>query len=145
MVTSDKSNTYNSINEVGVESPNNCDSTLCVGNTNSVSNSTIPISLLLQYHTAGIRKQVPLKQDSQTANVYDSLITQGELNQYKEAEGKPIRIIHKNPNFWTEARLIAEQHRFYNVATTFGITDLKDSKGRILYLYGVDIDTEASV
>ena len=73
-----------------------------------------------------------------------ALITQGELNQYKKIEGKPIRIIHKNPNFWTEARLIAEQHRFYNVATTFGITDLKDSKGRILYLDGVDIDTEAA-
>jgi hypothetical protein len=27
------------------------------------------------------------------------------------------------------------------VATTFGLTDLKDSKGRSLYLYGVDIDS----
>ena len=32
-------------------------------------------------------------------------------------------------------------HLFSNVATTFGPTDLKDSKGRTLYLYGVDIDT----
>ncbi|MGB6593892.1 MAG: hypothetical protein WBE68_20535 [Candidatus Nitrosopolaris sp.] len=33
-------------------------------------------------------------------------------------------------------------HLFYNVATTFGLTDLKDSKGRPLYLYGVDVDTK---
>jgi hypothetical protein len=35
-----------------------------------------------------------------------------------------------------------KSHLFYNVATTFGLTDLKDSKGRSLYLYGVDIDSK---
>jgi hypothetical protein len=144
MVTPDKNNTDNCTKGISKEGLNDLDSTLCVGNTSSANNGTIPISLLLQYHTAGIRKLVPLNQDSQTANVYDSLITQEELNQYKEAEGKPVRIIHKKPNFWTEARLIAEQLRFHNVASTFGITDLYDSKGRTLYLYGVDVDTEAA-
>ena len=33
-------------------------------------------------------------------------------------------------------------HLFYSVATTFGLSDFKDSKGRPLYLYGVDVDTK---
>ena len=33
-----------------------------------------------------------------------------------------------------------KSHLFYNIATTFGLTDLKDSKDRPLYPYGVDID-----
>jgi hypothetical protein len=38
--------------------------------------------------------------------------------------------------------LLKNSHLFCNVATTFGLTDLKDSKGRTLYLYGVDIDSK---
>jgi hypothetical protein len=39
-------------------------------------------------------------------------------------------------------RLKEKSHLFYNIATTFGLTDLKDSKDRALYLYGVDVDTK---
>jgi len=61
---------------------------------------------------------------------------------FPSAEGKPVRIIYENPIFWTEERLQEKSHLFHNVATTFGVTDLKDSKGRTLYLYGVDIDSK---
>ena len=111
MVTSDKSNTYNSINEVGVESPNNCDSTLCVGNTNSVSNSTIPSPIIASVSYCGYQEAGTIKAGFSDCKCLRYLITQGELNQYKESEGKPIRIINKNPNFWTEARLIAEEQK----------------------------------
>jgi hypothetical protein len=33
---------------------------------------------------------------------------------------------HQKPNFWTEARLKEKSHLFCNVATTFGLTDLKE-------------------
>ena len=69
------------------------------------------------------------------------MISEHEIKQFPSAEGKPVRIIYENPNFWTEKRLQEKSHLFYNVATTFGLTDLKDSKGRVLYLYGVDIDS----
>jgi hypothetical protein len=74
MVTPDKSNTHDCINRVGEESANNLDSALSISNTSFVDNSIIPISTLIQLHNAGIRKLVPLMQDSQTANVYNSLI-----------------------------------------------------------------------
>jgi len=86
---------------------------------------------------------VPLFADSKRANVYsDKFITEEELKKFPSAEGKPVRIIHQNPCFWTETRLQQNSHLFHNVATTFGLTDLKDSRGRTLYLYGVDIDTK---
>ena len=80
--------------------------------------------------------------DSKRANVYDNLITEYEISKFLSAEGKPVRIIYENVNFWTENTTCRKMsHLFSNVATTFGPTDLKDSKGRTLYLYGVDIDT----
>ena len=90
---------------------------------------------------AGFRKLIPLFEDSGRANVYDNLVSEKELKQFPSAEGKPVRIIYENPTFWTEERLREKSYLFYNVATTFGLTDLKDSKGRVLYLYGVDIDS----
>lgn len=85
---------------------------------------------------------MPLLSDSKIPNVYDHLITDEEIKAFPSAEGKPVRIIHQNPNFWTEVRLKEKSHLFYNVATTFGLTDIRDSKGNPLYLYGVDVDTK---
>jgi hypothetical protein len=106
------------------------------------TNQTIGTSVLIQLYNDGFRKLVPLLPDSKRANVYDHLITEEEIKAFPSAEGKPVGIIHQNPNFWTETRLKEVSHLFYNVATTFGLTDLKDSKGRPLYLYGVDVDTK---
>jgi len=100
---------------------------------------TISSDVLFQLYTAGFRKLIPLLPDSSTPNVYDHLITDEEF-RFPYAEGKPFRVI-QSPNFWTEARLKEKSHLFYNVATTFGLSDLKDSKGRALYLYGVDVDS----
>jgi hypothetical protein len=102
---------------------------------------TISLDILIQRYNAGFRKLVPLLPDSKIPNVHDHLITEEEIKAFPSAEGKPIRIIYQNPNFWTEARMKEKSHLFYNVATTFGLTDLKDSKGRSLYQYGVDIDS----
>ena len=101
-----------------------------------------PATLVQLFH-AGFRKMVPLSIDSKRANVYSGkFITEEEIKQFPSAEGKPVRIIHQNPNFWSETRLQEKADLFHNVATTFGLTDLKDSKGRALYLYGVDVDTK---
>lgn len=105
------------------------------------SNKAIPSDVLIQLHKDGFRKLIPLMVDPKRANVYDHLITEEEIKTFPSAEDKPVRIIHQNPDFWTETRLKKQSHLFYNVATTFGVTDLKDSKGRMLYLYGVDIDS----
>jgi hypothetical protein len=110
-------------------------------NTTTEKTNTIPISVIIQLYNAGFRKLVPLLHDSKRANVYDHLITDQEIKTFPSAEGKPVRIIYQNPNFWTEKRFQYKHYLFYNVATTFGLTDLKDSKGRPVYLYGVDVDT----
>ena len=109
-------------------------------NDNS-NRKAIPADVLIQLHNAGFRKLVPLMGDSKRANVYDHLITEEEIKLFPFAEGKPIRIINQNANFWTETRLQEKVYLFYNVATTFGLTDLNDSKDRPLYLYGVDVDS----
>jgi hypothetical protein len=101
---------------------------------------TISFDVLFQLYTAGFRKLIPLLPDSRIPNVYDNLITDEEFRS-AYAEGRPARVIYQNPNFWSEARLKEKSHLFYKVATTFGLTDLKDSKGRALYLYGVDVDS----
>ena len=115
-----------------------------VENANNISKNskTIRVQTLIQLYKAGFRKLIPLSEDSRRANVYNNLISEQEIRQFSSAEGKPVRIIYENVNFWTEIRLQEKSHLFYNVATTFGVTDLKDSKGRTLYLYGVDIDSK---
>jgi hypothetical protein len=109
-------------------------------NTNATT-KTVSSDDIIQLYNAGFRKVVPLLPDSKIPNVHDHLISEEEIKMFPSAEGKPVRIIYQKPNFWTEARLKEKSHLFGNVATTFGITDLKDSKGRSLYLYGVDVDT----
>jgi hypothetical protein len=101
---------------------------------------TISYDVLFQLYTAGFRKLIPLLPAGSIPNVYDRLITDEECRS-PYAERNPFRFIYQNPNFWTEARLKEKSHLFYKVATTFGLTDLKDSEGRPLYLYGVDIDS----
>ena len=111
--------------------------------TNVENSKTIPVQVLIQHFRAGFRKMVPLFADSIRANVYsDNFISKEEIKQLPLSEGKPVRIIHQDPIFWTESRLQEKAHLFHNVATTLGLTDLKDSKGRSLYLYGVDVDTK---
>ena len=103
------------------------------------NSETIPADHLIQLYNAGFRKLIPLLADSKRANVYDHLITEEEIRAFPLP--KPVRIIHQNPHFWSETRLQEKANLFYNVATTFGLTDLNDSKGRPLYLYGVDVDS----
>jgi hypothetical protein len=113
-------------------------------NVNYNSNATakaVSSDDILRLYNARFRKLVPLSADSKKANVYDHLITDEEIKTFPSAEGKPVRFIHENPDFWTEKRLQDKAYLFYNVATTFGPTDLKDSKGRLLNLYGGDVDT----
>jgi hypothetical protein len=81
---------------------------------------------------ASFKKLVPLFADYRRANVYDNLVTEKEIKQFPSAEGKLMRDIYENPTFWTEERLQEKSHLFHNVATTFGVTDLKDS---LLLLY----------
>lgn len=88
---------------------------------------TIPTSVLIQLYNAGFRKLVPMLLDSKRANVYDHLIID-------EQKVNLFASFTKNPNFWTEQRLHNKAYLFCNVATTFGLTNLKDSKGRPLYL-----------
>lgn len=107
----------------------------------AVNVQVIPHDVLIRLYKAGFRKLVPLYTDSKRANVYDGLITETEIKQFSSAEGKPVRIIQQNPSFWTEKRLQDNAHLFYNIATTFGITDMTDSKGTPLYFYGVDVDS----
>src|SRR5215469_18260123 len=118
------------------------DGTNPTDNTTTEKTNTLPISVIIQLYNAGFRKLVPLLHDSKRANVYDHLITDEEIKAFPSAEGKPVRIIHQNPNFWTENRLQDNHPLFYNVATLFGLTDLRDSNDKPLYLYGVDVDTK---
>jgi hypothetical protein len=112
-------------------------------NTNGSSDAkTISSDVLIQLYNAGFRKLVPLHTDSKRANVYGDLITEEEIKKFQSAEGKPVRIIHQDSSFWSEIRLREKAYLFHNVSTTFGLTDLKDSKARPLYLYGVDVDTK---
>jgi hypothetical protein len=112
-------------------------------NVNGKSNiKTISPDVLIQLYNAGFRKLIPLAPGSKRANVYDHLITDEEINAFPSADGKPVRIIHQSSDFWTETRMRQKSYLFYNVATTFGLTNLKDSKSRLLYLYGVDVDSK---
>ena len=134
----------NNVNkDINIQAKTNRVSRDIIENENDISNNTktILVQTLIQLYRTGFRKLIPLHADSRRANVYDNLISEHEITQFPSAEGKPVRIIYENVNFWTETRLQEKSHLFFNVATTFGLTDLKDSKGRALYLYGVDIDS----
>lgn len=89
---------------------------------------TISSNDIIRLYNAGFRKPVPYSSDSKIPNVYDHLITDEEIKAFPSAEGKPVRIIYQNPNFWTEKRLQDKAYLFCNIVTTFGLTDLKDSR-----------------
>src|SRR5438128_11714144 len=89
------------------------------GNTRHENSKTIPAEFLIQLYRAGFRKLVPLLSDSKRANVHGDLITEDEIKQFPLAEDKPVRIIHQNPSFWSEPRLLEKACLFHNLATTF--------------------------
>jgi len=49
--------------------------------------------------------------------------------------------IYSNPDFWTEEKLTQNYWRFSNIATTFGITHVQETKDD-LYLHCLDIDSD---
>jgi hypothetical protein len=103
------------------------DNTKKDANINHNSNATakmISSDDIIELYNSGFRKLVPLLPDSKIPNVYDHLITEEEIKTFPSAEGKPVRIIQQNPNFWTEKRLQDKVYLFHNVATTFGLTCL---------------------
>jgi P4 family phage/plasmid primase-like protien len=62
-----------------------------------------------------------------------------------DLKGNPVipwTPIYEDPGYWTPETLTQEAHRFKNVATCFGKTQLRDDKGP-LYLYALDIDSNA--
>jgi hypothetical protein len=50
--------------------------------------------------------------------------------------------IYSTPDYWSDEKFRLHLNKFYNVATTFGKTHLRDSDGRELYLHCLDIDSE---
>lgn len=66
---------------------------------------------------------IPLRQDSQTPNV------------------RSTNEIYNNPGYWSEDKL-QNSHLFYNVATLFGRSHIKDKDGKELYLNELDIDSD---
>jgi hypothetical protein len=139
--TTDLQRKSNTNTETRASMEDNSKNNANVNYNSSHTAKTISSDDIIRLHNAGLRKLVPLLPDSKIPNVYDHLITEEEIKTFPSAEGRPVRIIYQKPNFWTEARLKEKSHLFYNVATTFGLTDL-DSKGRPLYLYCVDVDTK---
>jgi hypothetical protein len=60
-------------------------------------------------------KLIPLSQDAKTPTV------------------KTTNEIYVDPKYWTAEKIESENYRFKNVATTFGITNIKDEEGIILF------------
>jgi hypothetical protein len=54
----------------------------------------------------------------------------------------PWSEIYDNSDFWSIEKIREYKDKFYNVATTFGKSHLKDAQGRELYLYCLDIDSD---
>ncbi|MGC1930191.1 MAG: hypothetical protein WA667_14555, partial [Candidatus Nitrosopolaris sp.] len=50
--------------------------------------------------------------------------------------------IYSKPDYWSDEKLRLQLNKFYNIATTFGKSHLRDKDGRELYLYCLDIDSE---
>ena len=91
-------------------------------------------------------KLVPLSQDGKTPNV-QGLLTEEEQNtsieeSLSDSKAHPLSYIYGHSEFWTEERIRNEARRFYNVAKTFGKTNLKDEHGNDLYPNKLDIDSE---
>jgi hypothetical protein len=78
---------------------------------------------LLSYQAMGF-KLIPLAEDAKTPTV------------------KATNEIYVDPKYWMTEKIERENYRFKNVATTFGITNIKDEEGRDLYLNECDIDSK---
>ncbi len=50
--------------------------------------------------------------------------------------------IYSIPDYWSDQKFGLQLNRFYNIATTFGKSHLRDKDDRELYLYCLDIDSE---
>ena len=50
--------------------------------------------------------------------------------------------IYDNPDFWSIEKIREYTDKFYNVATTFGKSHVKDTQGKELHLYCLDIDSD---
>ena len=67
------------------------------------------------------------------------------LNELSKCPIVAWREIYDNPNFWSMEKLEKHSNLFQNVATTFGSTHIRDSQGRELYLYVLDLDSEEAL
>jgi hypothetical protein len=50
--------------------------------------------------------------------------------------------VYSNSEFWSIEKLKQYASKFQNIATTFGETSFRDSQGRKLFLFSLDIDSE---
>ena len=105
---------------------------------------TIPVDILIDLFKKNF-KLVPIATDGITPNV-KNLLTEEEKNRSikRSIDGKehPVTEIYSDPNFWNPERIINEAWRFHNVASTFGLTNLRDNEGKSLHLVMLDIDSE---
>src|SRR4051812_43593448 len=104
----------------------------------------IPYATLIELHKIGF-KPIPLAEDAKTPNVTGLLTPDEEQRSIKESDdGKshPVTYIYNHTDFWNEQRIEKEAWRFHNVATTLGLTHLKDEAGNALFLECLDIDSE---
>lgn len=67
---------------------------------------------------------------------------QTSIKESSDGKEHPINYIYDHPDFWTKDRLTKEAWRFYNVAATFGKSNLKDEQGNDLFLNNLDIDSD---
>ena len=63
------------------------------------------------------------------------------LNELSQSPTLAWSEIYADPEFWSEEKIKDSANKFYNVATTFGKTTIKDTDGRDLYLHCLDIDS----
>ncbi|HKG87608.1 MAG TPA: hypothetical protein VKA95_04725 [Nitrososphaeraceae archaeon] len=64
------------------------------------------------------------------------------LDELSKSPLIPWGAIYDNPDFWSIEKIREYTDKFYNVATTFGKSHVKDTQGKELYLYCLDIDSD---
>ena len=64
------------------------------------------------------------------------------LDEISKSPIIPWSEIYDNPDFWSIEKIRECTDKFYNVATTFGKSYLKDAQGKELYLHCLDIDSD---
>jgi hypothetical protein len=87
------------------------------------NSSLIPLETLFKYSNIGFRI-IPLGLDSKTPAI------------------KSTNQIYDNSDYWSIESISQEQNKFRNIATTFGKVHTKDEDGEVLYLNGLDIDSD---